>query len=154
MDSDGQVLAIERDFKGTLDLAGRLFKLAVQADAAIIEQVGAMPGQGVVSMFTFGEAYGAAQGAVAAAGLTPAYKVPQVWQNFIRERLNCPRPQEFDSVELVRQIYGQGVAFLARKKDHNTADAVLLGWYYLWAGDVVPGKPAKKKRRPIRGGRS
>lgn len=51
---------------------------------AVIEKVGAMPGQGVVSMFTFGEGYGSLKTAVSYALHTDIISVtPQTWKKTV-----------------------------------------------------------------------
>ena len=52
--------------------------------AIVVEQVNAMPGQGVTSMFNFGRAYGAAESAIAALGLPLTYVTPQQWKRSAR----------------------------------------------------------------------
>lgn len=47
---------------------------------AFIEQVGAMPGQGVVSMFTFGHAAGVVEGVLAAMEIEITKVAPQTWK--------------------------------------------------------------------------
>lgn len=47
---------------------------------AFLEQVGAMPGQGVSSMFTFGHAAGLVEGVVAGAGIPLTLVTPQAWK--------------------------------------------------------------------------
>lgn len=47
---------------------------------AFIEKVGAMPGQGVTSMFTFGDACGVVRGVVAGAGIPYTMITPQAWK--------------------------------------------------------------------------
>jgi len=56
-------------------LAAELRLYNVHATCAYIEQVGAMPGQGVSSMFAFGEAFGLAKGVLAGLGI-PVQSVP------------------------------------------------------------------------------
>lgn len=52
----------------------------MEVDAAYIEQVGAMPNQGVASSFKFGNNFGFERGVVRGAGI-PMYRVrPQEWQ--------------------------------------------------------------------------
>lgn len=46
----------------------------------VVEQVGAMPGQGVTSMFSFGQSAGFIRGVITALGLSFEQKVPRVWQ--------------------------------------------------------------------------
>jgi len=47
---------------------------------AVIEEVSAMPGQGVTSMFSFGEQFGAMQGILAAKEIPYALVRPQTWR--------------------------------------------------------------------------
>lgn len=47
---------------------------------AFLEQVGAMPGQGVSSMFTFGHAAGLVEGVVTGAGIPLTLVTPQAWK--------------------------------------------------------------------------
>jgi crossover junction endodeoxyribonuclease RuvC len=49
-------------------------------DSAVIEQVGAMPGQGVTSMFTFGHACGTIMGVLGAIGIPHSLVTPQAWK--------------------------------------------------------------------------
>lgn len=52
----------------------------LQIDVAVIEQVGAMPGQGVTSMFTFGHATGTVMGVIGALRIVTAVVTPQQWK--------------------------------------------------------------------------
>ena len=47
---------------------------------AAVERVGAMPGQGVVSMFSFGQSYGAILGILAALAVPVELVPPKTWQ--------------------------------------------------------------------------
>jgi len=51
-----------------------------KVDSAVIEQVGAMPGQGVTSMFTFGHACGTIMGVLGAIGIPHSLVTPQAWK--------------------------------------------------------------------------
>jgi crossover junction endodeoxyribonuclease RuvC len=128
-----------RDFKDITQLSREVHRLARQATFAVIEYVSAMPGQGVVSMFSFGKAAGAAIGAVESAHLPWVDVVPSVWQRWVREHADAPRrldnPEEgLPARELALQLLGDPVRLLlTRKKDHNTADAALLAVWGLHA---------------------
>lgn len=52
----------------------------VKPTRAVIEKVGAMPGQGVVSMFRFGMGYGQLLGCLAACGVSTELVTPQRWK--------------------------------------------------------------------------
>lgn len=47
---------------------------------AVLELVGAMPGQGVSSMFSFGKVVGAVEMAIVSAGIPYTYVTPAVWK--------------------------------------------------------------------------
>lgn len=62
------------------DLYDRVNRWAARADFAYIEQVHAMPGQGVTSMFNFGMNYGGLRMALIAAGIPFETVTPSKWQ--------------------------------------------------------------------------
>lgn len=93
----------------------------------VIEKVGAMPGQGVSSMFTFGAAYGVCIGAVCGYGAPLAYVTPVSWKRHFRL---TGKPKDA-ARELAIRLYPNAVEFLKRKKDHGLADAILLARYAL-----------------------
>lgn len=90
---------------------------------AFMELVGAMPGQGVSSMFNFGKAAGAAMGALAALQFPVVEVTPQRWK------------KEFSLIgkekDMARTAAQQlmPLAPLSRKKDCGRADALLLALY-------------------------
>ena len=49
-------------------------------DFAVVEQVGAMPGQGVTSMFNFGRSYGGILGVLAGLGIATYRVTPGKWK--------------------------------------------------------------------------
>ena len=106
------------------DLAARLrayMRSAVGAHVhAGIELVGAMPGQGVVSMFRFGQAFGAVQGVIAAMGISTEYVTPVTWKRaygLLGTQKDASRGKASDLYPL---------APLSRKRDHGRADALLI----------------------------
>ena len=80
---DMPVLQVERNgrVRRDLDLAVLVATIR-QADAteAWLERVGAMPGQGVSSMFAFGRAVGQVEAVITACGLPLSLVTPQVWK--------------------------------------------------------------------------
>lgn len=129
-------LDVCRDFKTLEDIPRAIRYLTKNAGPThiLIEQVGAMPGQGVCSMFSFGKATGTALGCLwTACPLVPVEEVhPIRWQNYFRKTCHIPRPIPFDSQALAAKLLpAHAKLFTARKKDHNTADAVLIGVWKL-----------------------
>lgn len=87
---------------------------------AYVEQVSAMPNQGVSSMFSFGMGYGAIQGVLAALGVPFVLVRPNAW----KKRAGLLRAEKDQARTLAQQLYPQ--APLARKKDIGRADAILI----------------------------
>ena len=87
-------------------------------DVAYIEEVTAMPRQGVSSVFTFGQAHGMLLGAVSALGVRIVRIRPQAWQKTVLAK-GDPRPR---ALELYPSMAGE----LKRKKDEGRADALLI----------------------------
>jgi crossover junction endodeoxyribonuclease RuvC len=95
-------------------------------DEIVIEEVGAMPGQGVTSMFRFGYTAGAIAGVAAGLQIPVNFIRPNVWYKTASVR---PGP---DAGRLrANQLFPKQATLFARKKDHNRADAVLIGYAHL-----------------------
>jgi len=92
----------------------------------VLEQVHAMPKQGVTSSFHFGQGYGALQGIVGAFGLPVTLVRPQLWKKALG--LNSEADK---SLALARELYPAAANHLKRKRDHNRAEALLLAHYGL-----------------------
>ena len=82
---DGSITAVPMPVAGKgLDLAAIAGIIRDNAPAwIIVEKVGAMPGQGVTSMFTFGMGYGAVQGIAAALSVPVELVTPQRWKSTV-----------------------------------------------------------------------
>ena len=138
------IIQLRRDFRILPDIACAIRDLSVGCTHAVIENVHAMPGQGVCSMFSFGRAAGVADGALALS--LPSIEVeaisPQKWQNFFRARHGIPKDQDFDSRALALEIFPIMAPYFSRKKDHNSADAALIA---VWKAFQLraPGKPSE-----------
>ena len=69
------------------DALGEIFFGMPEDTHGFVEKVGAMPGQGVTSMFAFGDCYGAIKGAMAAVKIPRAGDpTPQAWQKVMQAR--------------------------------------------------------------------
>jgi crossover junction endodeoxyribonuclease RuvC len=89
---------------------------------ATIEQVSAMPGQGVSSMFSFGDSFGSVRGILAAFKI-PLYRVtPARWKH----AMELTGAAKDASISKVMERY-PGTRL--RKKDDGIADAVLIAEY-------------------------
>lgn len=111
------------------DLLGEAVELArAQGEdrpRVILERVGARPGQGVASMFTFGRAAGIAEGVVGALGLPIRLVTPERWK---RQARLSGKPKDA-SRTLAVQLFPEIASELARKRDGGRADALLLAFF-------------------------
>lgn len=99
------------------------------ATHAIIEDVSARPGQGVVSMFGFGRSLGVIVGAVAALGLEPHYIRPQHWQAIFKLR---GKGKE-GSRKMAAHLWPDWKETFARKRDDGRAEAALIALSLVYA---------------------
>lgn len=89
---------------------------------AYIEQVGAMPGQGTASMFTFGHAAGVVEGIVQGLGIAYTLVTPQAWKKsagLIGSDKDAARSRAI-------QLYPELRALDAKAKGQAIADALLI----------------------------
>ena len=91
-----------------------------------VEQVSAMPGQGVTSMFNFGQTFGSIKGICAALGLPIFYVRPAKWKKHF-ELINSSKDA---SRTKVIEMYPSISSRLTKKKDVNKADAILIARYF------------------------
>ena len=92
----------------------------------IIEQVSAMPGQGVTSMFNFGQSYGILKGICSAMQLPMYFVRPAKWKKYF----NLINSEKDASRTRAIEIFPYFSSHLARKKDSNKADAILIASFY------------------------
>ena len=96
---------------------------------AIVEQVGAMPGNGVSSMFRFGQAYGTILGVIGALAIPVRHVSPARW----KKALGLNAEAEASRARAI-ETWPTHAGTFARKKDHNRAESALLGLYGLKEG--------------------
>ena len=94
--------------------------------AVVVEQVNAMPGQGVTSMFNFGQTFGAIKGVCAALNLPIFFVRPSKWKKYF-ELINSSKDS---SRTKVIEMYPSLSDQLSKKKDVNKSDAILIARYY------------------------
>lgn len=94
---------------------------------AVIEDVSAMPKQGVSSMFRFGRAAGSVEGALSALKIPTTYVRPAIWKRDIGAKAK----QAEDVRALAIQTWPDMAHRFARKLDHNRAEAALIGLWFL-----------------------
>ena len=92
----------------------------------IVEQVSAMPGQGVTSMFNFGQSFGSIKGICAALNLPIFFVRPAKWKKHF-DLINSSKDA---SRTKVIEMYPSISQRLSKKKDVNKADAILIARYF------------------------
>ena len=108
------------------EISKRIEKLEKQSVRVIIEQVSAMPGQGVTSMFNFGQSFGILKGMCSAMQLPMYFVRPAKWKKYfglINSEKDASRTR---AIEIFPYFSSQ----LSKKKDSNKADAILIASFY------------------------
>ena len=109
-------------------LVDLLKKIVTEKDEiyVVVEQVNAMPGQGVTSMFNFGQTFGAIKGVCAALSLPIFFVRPSKWKKYF-ELINSSKDASRTKViEMYPMLSNQ----LAKKKDVNKSEAILIARFY------------------------
>ena len=92
----------------------------------VIEQVSAMPGQGVTSMFNFGQSFGILKGICSTMQLPMFFVRPAKWKKYF----NLINSQKDASRTRAIEIFPYFSTQLSKKKDSNKADAILIASFY------------------------
>ncbi len=92
----------------------------------VIEHVSAMPGQGVTSMFNFGQSFGILKGICTAMQLPMYFVRPVKWKKYF----NLLNSEKDASRTRAIEIFPYFSSQLSRKKDSNKADAILIASFY------------------------
>ena len=94
--------------------------------AVVVERVSAMPGQGVTSMFNFGQSYGVIKGICSAMQLPIYFISPSKWKKYY----NLIKTSKDASRAKVIEIFPYISSKLPRKKDSNKAEAILIASFF------------------------
>ena len=108
------------------EISNRIKNMEKKDIKVIIEQVSAMPGQGVTSMFNFGQSYGILKGICSAMHLPMYFLRPAKWKKYF----NLLNSEKDASRTKAIEIFPYFSSQLARKKDSNKADAILIASFY------------------------
>jgi len=92
----------------------------------VIEHVSAMPGQGVTSMFNFGQSFGILKGICTAMQLPMYFVRPTKWKKYF----NLLNSEKDASRTRAIEIFPYFSSQLSKKKDSNKADAILIASFY------------------------
>ena len=108
------------------EISEKIKELDKREIKVVIEQVSAMPGQGVTSMFNFGQSFGILKGICSSMQLPMYFVRPAKWKkyfNLINSEKDASRTR---AIEIFPYFSNQ----LSRKKDSNKADAILIASFY------------------------
>jgi len=124
---DMPTVEVKRGGKNKREVSAAMLNAIIGArdiDAAFVEKVGAMPGQGVSSMFQFGRSVGMIEGVLATLEIPTNYVTPQGWQKAVGARGGKDA-----SRARAAELFPAYAANFTRKKDDGRADAALIAWY-------------------------
>tara|TARA_B100001057_G_C22650697_1_gene871983 strand:- start:313 stop:807 length:495 start_codon:yes stop_codon:yes gene_type:complete len=108
------------------EISKRIKEIDKKDIKVVIEQVSAMPGQGVTSMFNFGQSFGILKGICSAMQLPMYFVRPLKWKKYF----NLIKSEKDASRTRAIEIFPYFSSNLSRKKDSNKADAILIASFY------------------------
>jgi crossover junction endodeoxyribonuclease RuvC len=124
---DMPTLSLERNNKTKRMVNAQALSLIIRnakADAAYLERLNAMPGQGVTSMFSMGQSLGVVLGVLAACEVPTTTIPPRTWQ----KALDVPQGKD-GSRYRAAQLFPDEAGMFARVKDDGRSDAALIALY-------------------------
>ena len=104
----------------------RISDMSKENICVVVEQVSAMPGQGVTSMFNFGQSFGVLKGICSAMQLSIHFVRPAKWKKYF----NLINTEKDASRTKVIEIFPYISSKLSKKKDANKADAILIASFF------------------------
>ena len=108
------------------EIKNRINKFEKHNIRVVIEQVSAMPGQGVTSMFNFGQSFGILKGICSAMQLPLYFVRPAKWKKYF----SLINSEKDASRTKVIEMFPYFSSQLSKKKDSNKADAILIASFY------------------------
>ena len=108
------------------EISEKIKKMDKKNIKVVIEHVTAMPGQGVTSMFNFGQSFGVLKGICSAMQLSVYFVRPARWKKYF----NLINSEKDASRTRAIEIFPYYSSHLSKKKDSNKADAILIASYF------------------------
>ncbi len=108
------------------EICKKIDKIEKQEIRIVIEHVSAMPGQGVTSMFNFGQSFGILKGISSAMQLPMYFVRPAKWKKYF----NLINSEKDASRTRAIEIFPYFSSKLSKKKDSNKADAILIASFH------------------------
>jgi crossover junction endodeoxyribonuclease RuvC len=124
---DTPTVEVKRGAKMKQEISAQMLAGIIKARSpseAVVEKVGAMPGQGVSSMFQFGRGVGMIEGVLAALEVPVTYVAPQLWQKAVGARAG-----KDGNRQRAAELFPAYAQSFARAKDDGRADAALMAWW-------------------------
>lgn len=124
---DMPTVSLERNNKTKRMVNAQALALIIRgakADAAYLERLNAMPGQGVTSMFSMGQSLGVVLGVLAACDIPTTTILPRTWQ----KALDVPQGKD-GSRYRAAQLFPESAEMFKRVKDDGRSDATLIAAY-------------------------
>ena len=108
------------------EISNRIRDIERENIRVVIEQVSAMPGQGVTSMFNFGQSFGILKGICSAMQLPMYFVRPAKWKKYFGLINSEKGASRTKAIEMFPYFSSN----LSKKKDINKADAILIASFY------------------------
>jgi crossover junction endodeoxyribonuclease RuvC len=124
---DTPTVEVKRGQKIKTEISPQMLAAIIKArnpSVAILEIVGAMPGQGVSSMFQFGRGVGMLEGILSALDVPVTYISPAGWQKAVNARSG-----KDGNRQRAAELFPAYAHMFSRKKDDGRADAALMAWW-------------------------
>lgn len=124
---DVPTVQVMRGNKAKTEISPQMLAAIIAArspSVAVLEKVGAMPGQGSSSMFQFGRGVGMVEGVLAALHVPTDYVTPHQWQKAVGAR-----DGKDGNRQRAAELFPAYAHLFSRKKDDGRADAALMAWW-------------------------
>lgn len=124
---DMPTVEVKRGNKDKREISPQMLAALIAARSpttAVLERVGAMPGQGSSSMYQFGRGVGMVEGVLAALHIPTEYVTPQAWQKAVGAR-----DGKDGNRQRAAELFPAYAHLFARKKDDGRADAALMAFW-------------------------
>tara|TARA_B100001540_G_C15622699_1_gene558348 strand:+ start:156 stop:650 length:495 start_codon:yes stop_codon:yes gene_type:complete len=108
------------------ELDKRIQNIQKKNISVVVERVSAMPGQGVTSMFNFGQSFGVIKGICSAMQLPIYFISPSKWKKYFNLIKTSKDASRAKAIEIFPYISTK----LQRKKDSNKAEAILIASFF------------------------
>ncbi len=102
----------------------------IEDTVVVVEQVNAMPGQGVTSMFNFGQTFGAIKGISATLKIPIFFVRPSKWKKHFELIKTSKDASRTKAIEMYPSLADK----LSKKKDVNKSDAILIARFFAETG--------------------